>query len=490
VFKRPIIYLDLYTSAEDYASLLDLIEGYTSRCEPITRILKDWTLPKGFYDTLIVDYVHLLDLKQPLSTLYKVYAQVIVINVPDDPSVLENLYESGIQLWVKDSASKYDMKILFDQSLNTKLLQDENKALYRIIDNAQNSIVITDKKGNIEFANPYFEKTTGYTTEEFISKSPNVIKSGFHEAPFYKDLWEAISTGKVWEGIFVNKDKYDNRFYEESTITPLRNAHGEIMNFVKIGKNITRERLLLDELSKEVKLAKTAIQGLFPDAYTDDFVDFDYSLLHYNELGGDFIFFDKNNLGKYHFVLIDVMGHGLSSSMIAITMSQIFKDYIKFKTLEESVDAVNDHLCTLNAEDPERSKYMTGIFMEVDPSQDSLKLINAGHMDAILLEKSGASDPKPSNNLIMGVMPQKHTAYTLKLSTYTRFLCFTDGLYESSNLEYEDALTQIQTAFEERATDRFFSVLYQNFNIDKTLKDDVTVCQMVFKDFPASLSKS
>lgn len=490
MFKRPALYIDIFTSPSDYAPILSHLETFTDQCEPITRVLKKWSFPDFVYDVLIVDADHLRVSNIDLDDLYRHYTEVIPINIDLKTTDLDIFSNKGVKLWLEKGYSPVKSKSIVNQFLENKLLKLENKLLYSIIHNAQNSIVITDKKGNIEYANKYFEKISGYTTEEFISKSPNVIRSGFHENNFYDLLWQTIKSGQVWEDIFVNKDKSGNTFYEESTITPLLDSHGEIENYLKIGKNITRERLLLNELSKEVKIAKRVIETLLPDPYRDELITFDYNLLHYNEIGGDFIYFNKTAKNKYHFALLDVMGHGVSSALIAVIMTQMFDDYLKFNTLKESVDALNRHLCTHNSEDPDQSKYVTGLFMEMDFETDELKIINAGHMDVILNGKDGKITRKPSNNLILGVMDQSHKSHILKMSTYKKLICYTDGLYESAVEEYEKALAQIIDIFEESPMDKLYAALFKHFGVDQELKDDVTVCHIEFNDFPANLSKS
>lgn len=490
MFKRPTLYMDIYAEPSDYAPILQYLETYIEQCEPITRILKKWNFPEFVYDVLIVDAAHLKSGEVSLDQLYRHYVEVIPINIENDPVSMDIFFQEGVNLWLKKGYHAIESKVLIEHFFSRKLLQLENNLLYSIIHNARNSIVITDKKGNIEYANKYFEEISGFTTEEFISKSPNVIRSDFHDDSFYDVLWATIKSGKVWEDIFVNKDKAGNRFYEESTITPLLDSHGDIKNYLKIGKNITRERLLLNELSKEVKIAKKVIETLLPDPYGDMNIIFDYNLIHYNEIGGDFIYFRKSSNNKYHFALLDVMGHGVSSALIAVTMAQMFDDYLKFNPIKEAVDALNTNLCAQNSEDPEQSKYVTGLFMEMDFENDELKIINAGHMDVVLMTRNGQIIRKPSNNLIIGVMEQSHNIHLLKLSDYKKLMCYTDGLYEIAGMEYEKALTQIIRTFEESPEDKLFGYLFKQFGVDQNLKDDVTVCQIVFNDFPANLSKS
>ncbi|HLB50373.1 MAG TPA: PAS domain S-box protein, partial [Anaerolineales bacterium] len=108
---------------------------------------------------------------------------------------------------------------------------------------AANSIMIANRDGAIEWVNPAFTTITGYTAEEAIGKNPReLVKSGKHSLEFYKDLWDAILAGEVWRGELINRRKDGSHYSEEQTITPLRDARGEITHFIAIQQDITERK--------------------------------------------------------------------------------------------------------------------------------------------------------------------------------------------------------------------------------------------------------
>ena len=68
-------------------------------------------------------------------------------------------------------------------------------------------MIITDKRGTIEYVNPAFEASTGYSRAEAIGKKPSIVKSGQHDSAFYKNLWQTILGGEVFRDVFVNRAK-------------------------------------------------------------------------------------------------------------------------------------------------------------------------------------------------------------------------------------------------------------------------------------------
>lgn len=129
-----------------------------------------------------------------------------------------------------------------------KKAEDERRILSRIAEQIPASIIITNTQGNIEYTNPKFSQVTGYTGEEVIGKNPRFLKSGDKSPHEYRRLWETISSGGEWQGKFHNKKKNGELFWESVSITPLRNAKGEITNFLAVKEDIT------DRLEKERQL--------------------------------------------------------------------------------------------------------------------------------------------------------------------------------------------------------------------------------------------
>ena len=109
---------------------------------------------------------------------------------------------------------------------------------------AANAIVITDPKGDVVWANPAFTKLTGYAASEVLGKNLRVLKSGQHDAAFYRLMWETICAGLVWSGEIVNKRKDGSLYTEEMTITPVSTDAGVITHYIAIKQDITARKLV------------------------------------------------------------------------------------------------------------------------------------------------------------------------------------------------------------------------------------------------------
>ncbi|HEX4783048.1 MAG TPA: PAS domain S-box protein [Candidatus Sulfotelmatobacter sp.] len=119
------------------------------------------------------------------------------------------------------------------------------RKLSHAVEQSADTIMITDLHGLIEYVNPAFESLTGYQRAEVCGKTPRILKSGEQGPELYQEIWKTILAGNVYRGILVNRKKNGDLYYVEQSICPVRDASGEITNFISNGRDLT-ERLRLE----------------------------------------------------------------------------------------------------------------------------------------------------------------------------------------------------------------------------------------------------
>ncbi len=119
---------------------------------------------------------------------------------------------------------------------------------------ANAGIIVTNPQGRIEYVNPAFEKITGYRASEAKGQNPKILKSGKQDATFYKTLWDTITSGKSWDGRFINKRKDGTLYHEAAHIFPIFDTNGNIQNFAAIKRDITKEVAMEEQLQQAAKL--------------------------------------------------------------------------------------------------------------------------------------------------------------------------------------------------------------------------------------------
>jgi PAS domain S-box-containing protein len=122
------------------------------------------------------------------------------------------------------------------------------------VEQAEDDILLTNPEGVIQYVNPAFERTTGYTREEALGQTPRLLKSGKHGEEFYQDLWQTIRRGETWLGRIMNRRKDGGLILQDVTISPIRDSEGRLSGFVSTRRDITRHVELEAQLAQVQKL--------------------------------------------------------------------------------------------------------------------------------------------------------------------------------------------------------------------------------------------
>ncbi len=132
-----------------------------------------------------------------------------------------------------------------------KLAAAERDRLNHAIEQVSESVIITDSRGRIQYANPAFQRITGYTMAEMAQEDRNFLKWGEYPREFYDEMWEKLTSGETWQGQLLNHKKDGTLLIEMATISPVFNESGEIVNYVAAKHDIT------ESLEKERALIQT-----------------------------------------------------------------------------------------------------------------------------------------------------------------------------------------------------------------------------------------
>ncbi|NNM03333.1 MAG: PAS domain-containing protein, partial [Nitrosopumilus sp.] len=137
-----------------------------------------------------------------------------------------------------------NLKDMTDIEQQLSIQQNLRKAL------DESSIVsIIDKNGKIKYANDKFCKVSKYSKEELIGKRQDILRSTkIHPASFYADLWNVISTGKIWKGEICNTAKDGTLFWNDVTVIPFVDKDGKISEYVSVRNDITEQKNLTQKL--------------------------------------------------------------------------------------------------------------------------------------------------------------------------------------------------------------------------------------------------
>lgn len=247
-------YRRLFESAKDGILILDALTGMVVDANPFLLQLLGYS-----YDALCGQHIWEIGVFKDIAAskdAFKVLQETEYIRYDDLPlethdgkpisvEFVSNVYlvdhSKVIQCNIRDISAR-------------KRADAEHKRLMAAIDQIGEGIVMTDAQGTIQFVNPAFEQMTGYSREEAVGSTPQILKSDEQADQLYRTLWNTISEGRTWSGRMVNKRKDGTHYTVETTISPVRDPSGQIVNYVSVQRDITDHLRLTAQFQQAQKM--------------------------------------------------------------------------------------------------------------------------------------------------------------------------------------------------------------------------------------------
>jgi PAS domain S-box-containing protein len=331
---------------------------------------------------------------------------------------------SGSLAMVSDMTDQKRTETERQSALETVML------LSSAMEQTADSVVITDKGGLIQYVNPAFEATTGYTREDVLGKTPRILKSGIHDGGFYKNLWDSILEGRPFRETLVNRKKTGELYWAEQTITPMRDQTGNITHFVSVLKDVTQLRKK-QEQEVQLRLAREVQQRFYATAISVSGFDIGGAAYPAAETGGDYFDFFTMPDGCVCVCIGDVSGHGFDSALVmALTRAYVRSFAAGGSDPGEILTKVNRML----AADLSNERFVTLLCVRVHPYEGWLAYASAGHVPGFLVNGSGeVAAVMRSIGPPLGLFGDVEFVSTvLPLKPHQLLLLLTDGVTETT----------------------------------------------------------
>ena len=188
---------------------------------------------------------------------------ILIVTAFNDIDILINAIKLNVTDYIiKPMQLNSTLKILnkvLQETINQKLFikQKQELEIYKDILDKENLISETDPNGIITYANDIFCEVSGYTKEELIGKSHNILRHPTISRKLYEELWDTINNKEIWRGRIKNLAKDGSSFFVRSTIFPVLDKDGNIEKFVASRFLITKQEEEKHKLKKYIMRQKS-----------------------------------------------------------------------------------------------------------------------------------------------------------------------------------------------------------------------------------------
>ena len=145
----------------------------------------------------------------------------------------------------------------------------EIRKLSRAVEQSASLIIITDRRGNIEYVNPKFTEVTGYALDEVQGENARILKSGRTPDQEYAKMWRDLAAGKEWRGEFHNKKRNGGFFWAYASLSPIFDENGKITHYLAVEEDISERK----RMEETLRNSETRYRGIFEGVEDAIFVE-------------------------------------------------------------------------------------------------------------------------------------------------------------------------------------------------------------------------
>jgi PAS domain S-box-containing protein len=309
----------------------------------------------------------------------------------------------------------------------------------------------TDTRGVIQYANPRFCEISGYTLPELLGKPHNIVRHPDMPKALFKDFWDTIKAGKIWQGEIKNRRKDSSHYWVLATVGPIFDDKGEIRSYVSNRVDITAQKDLEYALQKErerigetletnLRFASDIQTLLMPPLEKPEHSSLPYFIIWQPKayVSGDFayIYEEKN---RFLIFVGDSIGHGVSGGFISTLFTQELRHLVEEKGIwspELLVEELDHRLGRLFGKRLRQPVTVDGSVALIDLNRKRMHYLSLKRRN--LLYKDGSLSSLPAYPFSFGeFMGQAAQETVIDLPSKSHLYLYTDGVSDQEDKDYK-----------------------------------------------------
>lgn len=303
----------------------------------------------------------------------------------------------------------------------------------KVFENSHEGIVVTTTSGKIKLVNPAFCRITGYTMDEVLWQNPRLLKSGKHDQAFYVAMWKSLVKDGEWKGEIWNKRKNGELYVQWTTLSIIKNEQGTPLCFAAVFTDITESKKMERKFQEELDLARRVQLSVLPSPLIDQGIEIHGFYIPSQIVGGDMYAWYRIDPYRYGVILLDVMGHGIASSLIGMSLRSLLRGLIS--KVADPIGVLTEldyHLKYLFQNDECGIPfYVSAIYALIDLEGKTIEYVNAGSPPGILIMDGLPPQFLESSGPPVGMLPELLVeSNKINLVSPAKLILYSDGLIE------------------------------------------------------------
>lgn len=352
----------------------------------------------------------------------------------------------------------------------------EFDTVYHVLESMADLVSVLDEDGRYIYANRAMIQKIG--------RSP--VGTYFDDASNYLLGFSSVPNVRHTKSTVVREERIDDEYYSVTT-SPVLYEDGRIQAFVEVYHDISAKiNLTIDlvntnrKMSDDIQFARSIQKKILPESMDMGNVHFKAQYFPSERLSGDFYDIIAVDDHRFVFYIADVMGHGVTASMMTIFVRQTMRSLINEEPTPNVVlEGLRDAFCELDLGD---SNYFTLFYCLYDTHTGELCHTNAGHsaMPLVYNDKKAEFIRQPGVPVspVFRAISYKNASMTLKTGDHV--LLYTDGVTETVNIEGEQFGEERLLSLVQGAEEDILRMILQNVTRFRwgEMQDDIALILM------------
>ncbi|WCN36955.1 SpoIIE family protein phosphatase [Aneurinibacillus uraniidurans] len=392
-------------------------------------------------------------------------------------------FDEGLCVYFHDITSRKESHEKLLQALET------NDHLVSAVANTMTGVTISDPRlpdNPVIFANKGFETLTGYSVDEVVGRNCRFLQGPETDAVAVKQIRRAIKQRESITTELLNYRRDGSAFWNDLTISPIFDDEGELIYFVGLQIDVTRRKHAEQELKSELELAKHVQQSVLSLPIQQDNIEIKAAYIPSEQLAGDMYCWYQIDKNRYGIMLLDVVGHGISASLISMSIRSLLQGLItRLVDPVRVMKELNRHMNDLyQSQSQIQSYYFTGLYIVVNTKERTIEYVNAGHPPGLLCSAGNAPLLLNEGGLPIGLVPNVPVEKgVLSYEGPIRIFLYTDGLIErkgESSFQNITRLADFLQEYHDHETGKVIEDAVELFN-DGRIEDDICLVAITLR---------